>query len=77
MLNVKISAGEKKSVETTCGSIPISGGFQAPIGLDVIFSRPSAAGWSFKLINRTKQELSFAPQAVCVGPALQRDQLGR
>lgn len=72
--NVKIPAGESKVVELNCGVIPISGGFQAPIGLILRASRPTASGWIFEVENETQRQLIFKPQAICEGSSIQRDQ---
>ena len=71
---VKIPAGESKVVEMNCGVTPISGGFQAPVGLIFRAIRPTASGWTFEVENETEDQLTFRPQAVCLGPSLQRNQ---
>lgn len=71
---VKISAGENQIITLNCGATPISGGFQAPVGLIFSAIQPTANGWTFEVENETQRQLIFKPQAVCVGPSLQRDQ---
>ena len=72
--NIKIPAGESEVVLMNCGVIPISGGFQAPVGLTIRAIQPTANGWAFKVENETQRQLIFRPQAICVGASLQRDQ---
>lgn len=72
--NVRIPAGESKVVEMNCGVTPISGGFQAPVGLTFLAIQPTSNGWTFEVENETQRQLIFRPQTVCVGPSLQRDQ---
>ena len=71
---VKISAGENQIITLNCGVTPISGGFQAPVGLIFSAIQPTANGWTFEVENETQRQLIFKPQAVCVGHSLQRDQ---
>ena len=70
---VKIPARESKVVELNCGTIPISGGNQAPIGLILLSSRPSTVGWIFEVENTTQRQLIFKPQVICGGPSFQKD----
>jgi hypothetical protein len=70
---VKIPARESKVVELNCVTVPISGGNQAPIGLALLSSRPTAIGWIFEVENTTQRQLLFKPQAICVGPSFQKD----
>ena len=72
--NVRIPAGESIVVEMNCGVTPISGGFQAPVGLTFLAIQPTSNGWTFEVENETQRQLIFRPQTVCVGPSLQRDQ---
>jgi hypothetical protein len=70
---VKIPARESKVVELNCVTVPISGGYQAPIGIALLTTRPTTIGWTFEVENTTPRQLIFRPQIICVGPPFQKD----
>ena len=74
---IKIPAGKTQVVEMKCESVSISGGFQAPTGLTVLASRPTAQGWSFEVENNTLKQLIFKPEVLCVGSKFQSEQQGK
>ena len=71
---VKISAGENQIITLNCGAIPIGGGFRMPVGLEILSSQSTFVGWTFEVKNNTERQLIFIPEAICVGPSIQRDQ---
>ena len=72
--SVKIAVGKNQVVEMKCETVSISGGYQAPAGLTVLASQPTAQGWNFEVKNNTRQQLIFKPQVMCVGSIDQSDQ---
>lgn len=74
---VKIPGSKSQVVETNCDSYSISGGYQAPAGLVVLSSRPTALGWTFEVENTSRRQLIFKPQVLCIGLQIQSDQQGK
>ncbi len=71
--SIKIPAGENQIISMNCGVIPIGGGFRIPFGLVLLSSQPTTTGWTFEVQNGTQRQLIFMPEAICVGPWIQRD----
>ncbi len=71
--SVKIPAGETQTVALTCGVLPIGNGFRMPFGLVLLSSQPTSVGWTFEVKNESQRQLIFIPEAICVGPIIQRD----